>query len=754
MSTSKISFPGLVGGGGGSITIPTGSVDTPEFIWFGFHPSGQSGVAWRASPPANGDTVVVATSADNWSTSGTMTDSTAGSGNNRTAQGHTLLDADTTYEYRVLNQGALVTSGSFNTAPASGVATDFTVLFGACQSGFVYDNLIFNTASGEGATLFLHLGDLGYTDIANVTAQAAISRQLFTPESTWVSGIIRNMQWAGIWDDHDFGGNNEDRAHNGIQVMSSGWKNFYPHNELPDTSGALYRKFPWGDVEFFLLDQRFWRDVNTTAATWFPDVNGTTASGGTTTTQINFDDADSPSTADDFYNGWYVNVSGNVSRIRDYVGATRVATLTRPIADLTVGAAVTVGKKSLHNGRDNSSGEDQVDWLASGVLNSACTWKVIVSPTTWNPSTAYANNDPFSEHDGSGLEYTYLVQQLSGVVSNIILIEGDTHFGAIDDGTTSPFPTIMAGPLQAGLGSEEGTWSEGTTVTSGVLNYGKIAFSGTDAILSVIQESGNVVMTNTVTGVIPLAVDDASVSGELRMWFNNTSLSLATPGQSGLDFWDDLSQTANDYPDRNTPSVASGEINGLDVAYCSLPNKNFFETAFTVSQLQGTDKPATFFGVAKSHALSADHQVVLSLCRFIDSNDGQKIWFISGDSDRLAYFERDDVNIDWRNIGGFGGGANDNTVVDNELFLFSTATSADGTTIRTFKNGVEFTIDPSGLEVGACNPVDAGIGCNSHAALDWNFNGMICEIAVYSSGLGDTERSRIETGLMQKWGIS
>jgi len=251
-------------------------------------------------------------------------------------------------------------------------------------------------------------------------------------------------------------------------------------------------------------------------------------------------------------------------------------------------------------------------------------------------------------------------------------------------------------------------------------------------------------------------VDDATVSGALAYWFNEDSWDVATPGSSGLESATSQPPTSEDsWPDRNTPSVASGEINGLDALYCTQAgtNRAIFDTSPSnppIGSFQGTDVPITSFMVARADRID-QFQCIWSLCRFIDNNDGQRQWFIHTEG-RLGYFERDNVNVDWRNIGAQSQDL-DNKVAAGDVFLFTTATSADGTTLRCWKDNVEWTIDPSGLEIGLCSPVDAGIGLNSDSQLDSLFTGMICEIATYASGMNDDEIAEIGQGLMNKWGI-
>ena len=81
-----------------------------------------------------------------------------------------------------------------------------------------------------------------------------------TPEMQPLLGSIHNY---AIWDDHDFGPNNSDRGVWNKDTTLEGFKLFwgnpsYGVNGNPGTATT----FEWGDAQFFLLDNRFYRAPN------------------------------------------------------------------------------------------------------------------------------------------------------------------------------------------------------------------------------------------------------------------------------------------------------------------------------------------------------------------------------------------------------------------------------------------------------------------------------------------------------------
>jgi len=75
--------------------------------------------------------------------------------------------------------------------------------------------------------------------------------------------FLATVHHYAIWDDHDYGPNDSDRSflhkHTARQVFTLFWCN--PTVGIDGTQG-ITTAFSWGDVDFFLLDNRFWRTPN------------------------------------------------------------------------------------------------------------------------------------------------------------------------------------------------------------------------------------------------------------------------------------------------------------------------------------------------------------------------------------------------------------------------------------------------------------------------------------------------------------
>jgi alkaline phosphatase D len=72
--------------------------------------------------------------------------------------------------------------------------------------------------------------------------------------------LLRNTPTYAMWDDHDFAGDNRGgevrNKHVSLEVFKEVWAN--PSAGPPQVPGAFF-KLSWGDVDFFVLDGRYYR---------------------------------------------------------------------------------------------------------------------------------------------------------------------------------------------------------------------------------------------------------------------------------------------------------------------------------------------------------------------------------------------------------------------------------------------------------------------------------------------------------------
>lgn len=191
------------------------------------------------------------------------------------------LTPGTKFEYEVLADGKPVKRNyplRFQTLPLWQWRTDppeFTMAFGSCtyvnepefdrnKKPYGSDYEIFTTISAMQPDLFIWGGDNTYLREPDWDSRSGIiyrySHTRALPEMQPLLGSTHNY---AIWDDHDFGPNDADRSYRlrgeALEIHKMFWANqTYGTAETQGTFG----RFVWGDVEFFLLDDRYHRSPN------------------------------------------------------------------------------------------------------------------------------------------------------------------------------------------------------------------------------------------------------------------------------------------------------------------------------------------------------------------------------------------------------------------------------------------------------------------------------------------------------------
>lgn len=191
----------------------------------------------------------------------------------------TSLEPGTDYRYRLLLNGA----------PSSDVlavrtqtlwqwrtdAPDFTVLAGSCNYGNepIYDrpgrpygdrHEIFDVMAAQKPDLTLWLGDnLYYREVDYSSKEGMEHRWAFERKQPYVQKLLQTGSHAAVWDDHDYGPNDANGSFvlkgAALDLQKRYWAN--PSYGIAETPGA-FTTFSYGDVDFFMMDNRWYRDDN------------------------------------------------------------------------------------------------------------------------------------------------------------------------------------------------------------------------------------------------------------------------------------------------------------------------------------------------------------------------------------------------------------------------------------------------------------------------------------------------------------
>lgn len=158
-------------------------------------------------------------------------------------------------------------------------------------------------------------------------------------------------------------------------------------------------------------------------------------------------------------------------------------------------------RKSMLDG-DKLGAAGQWAWLKRGLRQSTATWKFIFSPVSFNPTVP--KPDGWNGYQSERARLLDLVRNKK--IRGVIIISGDLHMGAIDDGTWSGLPELLV-PAPNGrhclTAARPGKWSEGIYFTphgEGCIGYGLVTVK-TDpprVLLQVKDSQGRVKLRLTV----------------------------------------------------------------------------------------------------------------------------------------------------------------------------------------------------------------------------------------------------------------
>jgi alkaline phosphatase D len=196
----------------------------------------------------------------------------------------TGLEFGTRYDYRLRIDGEAVVLGhpaQFQTQPHWRWAKnppeppEFTFAVGSChyvnepkfdRPGNAYggDPKIFRPIYDARPAFMVWLGDnVYYREPDWLTEEAMRHRWRHGRAQPELQPLLANAAHYAVWDDHDFGPNDSDRSFRLKDAALRVFDDYFPSLQrgTRETPGCFFR-FEWGDVEFFMLDDRFWRSPN------------------------------------------------------------------------------------------------------------------------------------------------------------------------------------------------------------------------------------------------------------------------------------------------------------------------------------------------------------------------------------------------------------------------------------------------------------------------------------------------------------
>lgn len=427
------------------------------------------------------------------------------------------LQPEQVYFYRIWINNLLADfeQRKFHTFPAPGTEAAFSFAFGSCiYSGDPPVASVFNEMIKHDPKFFINLGDWTYPDTTDATP---FNNNYFSNDYNLVKQsylnkfrndyemdtIFKTTPISYIYDDHDFSNNNSSATtvsfsvpikptifgddfvaieipYQGSERENSirGYKDFMPSYPLVNESRGIYHKFSYGNVDVFMLDLRAQRSPNQASLK-----------------------------KDSINNIWVYEPADSQTIL----------------------------------GRDHSPGEGttQIDWLLSELLSSTADWKFLVSSVPFNIAQQELIEFGMEIQDSilqlpppypEGVRGIFAAMEFSdkwagfpkdidtlmnfisvNQIKNVIILSGDSHTAAIDDGANSGLPEIMAGGLsQTNSKLLEilqsfgiNIWNsggQGLTTQNFFNAFGKVSVFGSDSVrLDLIDETGDNFASLTIT---------------------------------------------------------------------------------------------------------------------------------------------------------------------------------------------------------------------------------------------------------------
>lgn len=154
---------------------------------------------------------------------------------------------------------------------------NFTLLTGSCayinqpehdRPGTPYggEYQIFTHMASHRADLMVWLGDNVYLREPDWNSKTGIqARYTHSRSNPEMQAFLASTHHYAIWDDHDYGPNDSDRGFYHKDLTLQTFKDFWanPGYGTSEMEGAI-TSFQWADADFFLLDNRWYRDPDNT----------------------------------------------------------------------------------------------------------------------------------------------------------------------------------------------------------------------------------------------------------------------------------------------------------------------------------------------------------------------------------------------------------------------------------------------------------------------------------------------------------
>ena len=165
------------------------------------------------------------------------------------------LTLSTQYYYRYVDDNVVVAGVfKFKTTTVNSQYS-FTIGFGGCARAAV-NSVAFGRLKDRNLEFFQSLGDTTYIDSQDVTG--------VTQKNAWFAWLARsdvrelmdNTAYSYMWDDHDYGNNDDDATNPAKVAQQANFRNLFPSHTLRQSSGSVGYAYTIGRIRFIVPDLR------------------------------------------------------------------------------------------------------------------------------------------------------------------------------------------------------------------------------------------------------------------------------------------------------------------------------------------------------------------------------------------------------------------------------------------------------------------------------------------------------------------
>ncbi|KAL3935862.1 MAG: hypothetical protein SGBAC_008703 [Bacillariaceae sp.] len=195
--------------------------------------------------------------------------------NNAAIRTITGLQSNTVYLYEIRIDNKWLSQGHFKTAPRADRATSFKYVLASCMNvksntdGYI-NQPVWNEVAKKDVDFAMLAGDTIYLDWRDWNRAWVINysriwyRYLQQRSESNFARFIKTIPTYGTWDNHDYGHDYGDHEQAGKENSLAAWSHLWPLPYQGSNRGrGNYYSFSWGDVDFFVMDCRWYRNWDT-----------------------------------------------------------------------------------------------------------------------------------------------------------------------------------------------------------------------------------------------------------------------------------------------------------------------------------------------------------------------------------------------------------------------------------------------------------------------------------------------------------